>query len=132
MLLIDFLVVGFEVLTAVIMRSSIFWDITPCSPLSVNRRFGGTYRLHLQGRRISRALLAIFSHACFFAHLIFFTLKMEAICSSETSVDTQRTTWRYSPEGDFLVVYKSHKRYFALSYFRLKFCSHSSLLPCVL
>jgi hypothetical protein len=28
-----------------------FWDMTPCSPVSVNRRFGGTYRLHLQGRR---------------------------------------------------------------------------------
>jgi hypothetical protein len=25
--------------------------MTPYSPLSVNRRFGGTYRLHLQGRR---------------------------------------------------------------------------------
>jgi hypothetical protein len=47
--------IGFEVLTAVIMKSTIFWDITPCSPLKVNRRFGGTYRLHLQGRKISRA-----------------------------------------------------------------------------
>jgi hypothetical protein len=28
----------------------IFWDVTPCSLLSCNRRFGGTYRLHLQGR----------------------------------------------------------------------------------
>jgi hypothetical protein len=28
--------VGFEVLTAVVMKSSIFWDITPCSPLKVN------------------------------------------------------------------------------------------------
>jgi hypothetical protein len=27
----------------------------PCSPLNVNRRFGGIYHLHLQGRRISRA-----------------------------------------------------------------------------
>jgi hypothetical protein len=27
----------------------------PCSPLKVNRRFGGTYRLHLQGRRINQA-----------------------------------------------------------------------------
>jgi hypothetical protein len=26
-----------------------FWDVTPCSPLNFNRRFGGTYRLHLQG-----------------------------------------------------------------------------------
>jgi hypothetical protein len=30
--------VGFEVFTAVVMKSIIFWDITPCSPLSVNRR----------------------------------------------------------------------------------------------
>jgi hypothetical protein len=43
--------VGFEVLTAVVIKSTIFWGITPCSPLKVNRRFGGTYRLHLQSRR---------------------------------------------------------------------------------
>jgi hypothetical protein len=30
--------VGFEVLTPVVMKSSVFWDITPCSPLKVNRR----------------------------------------------------------------------------------------------
>jgi hypothetical protein len=48
------LYVGFEVLTAVVMGSTIFWDITQCSPLNVNRRFGGAYCLHLQGR-ISRA-----------------------------------------------------------------------------
>jgi hypothetical protein len=28
--------VAFKVLTAVIMKSSIFWDIMPCSPLKVN------------------------------------------------------------------------------------------------
>jgi hypothetical protein len=33
------------------MKSIIFWDMTPCSPLSFNLRFGGTYRLYLQGRR---------------------------------------------------------------------------------
>jgi hypothetical protein len=33
------------------LKSTIFWDITPCSPLSVNWRFGGTYRLHLQDRK---------------------------------------------------------------------------------
>jgi hypothetical protein len=32
------------------LMSSIFWDIMPCSPLKVNRRFGGTYRVHLQGQ----------------------------------------------------------------------------------
>jgi hypothetical protein len=39
---------GFKVLTAVVMKSAMFWDITPC-------RFGRTYRPHLQVRRISRA-----------------------------------------------------------------------------
>jgi hypothetical protein len=29
------------------MKSSVFWDITPSSPLKINRRFGGTCRLHL-------------------------------------------------------------------------------------
>jgi hypothetical protein len=43
--------VGFAVLTAVVMKSTIFWDITPCGPLKGIRRFGGTYRLHLQGRK---------------------------------------------------------------------------------
>jgi hypothetical protein len=47
--------VGFEVATAVVMKSTIFWDIPPSSLLKVNRRFGGTYRLHLQGQRTSLA-----------------------------------------------------------------------------
>jgi hypothetical protein len=29
--------VGFEVLTAVVMKSIIFWDMTPCSPLTTRR-----------------------------------------------------------------------------------------------
>jgi hypothetical protein len=28
--------------------------MTPCSPLKVNRRYWGTWRLHLQGRRIAK------------------------------------------------------------------------------
>jgi hypothetical protein len=51
-------------------KSSIFWDITPCSSWKVNRRFGGTCRLHLQGRKISTA----------------------------SSVDFERNTRRYIPE----------------------------------
>jgi hypothetical protein len=43
----------FETLT--VMKRTIFLDITPCSLLKVNRRFGGTYHLHLQGRRICQA-----------------------------------------------------------------------------
>jgi hypothetical protein len=41
--------VGFEVLTAVVMNVIIFSDIAPCSRY-VNRRFGITHHLHLQGR----------------------------------------------------------------------------------
>jgi hypothetical protein len=47
--------VGFKVLTAVVMKSTISWDITSCSPSKFKRCFGGAYRLHLQGRKISRA-----------------------------------------------------------------------------
>jgi hypothetical protein len=68
------------------MKSIIFWDMTPCSPLSFTRRFGGTY------------LLA----TCLLDGLLNYssTLKMEAIRSSETSRATQRTTRRHIPEDD--------------------------------
>jgi hypothetical protein len=33
------------------MKNAVFWDVVPCRSC-VNRRFGGTYRLHLQGRKI--------------------------------------------------------------------------------
>jgi hypothetical protein len=46
----DLKLVGFEVLTAVVMNVAIFWDIAPCSPY-VNQRFGGTYHLYLQGKK---------------------------------------------------------------------------------
>jgi hypothetical protein len=36
------------------MKSSVYPDISPCSPLKVNRLFGGKYWLHLQDRRISK------------------------------------------------------------------------------
>jgi hypothetical protein len=39
------ILVGFEVLTAVVNNSSVFWNITPYRPLKTNRCFGGTYRL---------------------------------------------------------------------------------------
>jgi hypothetical protein len=42
----------------------------------------------------------------FLAQLIFSTLKMEVICSSETSIDTQRTTRHYIPEDGTLHNYR--------------------------
>jgi hypothetical protein len=44
-----------EVFTAVTMKNSVFWDVAPCRYF-VNRRFGGMYRLHLQGIRNPRAI----------------------------------------------------------------------------
>jgi hypothetical protein len=35
--------VGFEVFTTVTMRSTIFRDVTQCSPIEIHRRFRGTY-----------------------------------------------------------------------------------------
>jgi hypothetical protein len=93
--------VGFEVLTAVVMKSTILWGIMPCSLLKVNRLFGGTYRLHPQGR-ISRAKYqregrwqVVFCSA-------YLTLRMKAICSSEMSIDFHQTTWCYIPEDSIL------------------------------
>jgi hypothetical protein len=78
------------------MKSIIFWDVMPCSLLSCNRRFGGTYRLRLQGLCLPPAYLLVL------AEIISSTLKMEAICSSETSVATQQTTRRHISEDDTL------------------------------
>jgi hypothetical protein len=36
------------------LNSNIFWDITPFSLFKINRHFVGTYRLHLEGRKIYR------------------------------------------------------------------------------
>jgi hypothetical protein len=47
--------VGFDVVTAVVMKNSIFGDIMMCSLLKVSLCFGGTCRLHLQGQTISQA-----------------------------------------------------------------------------
>jgi hypothetical protein len=87
----------FDVLTAVIMKKFIFWDITPCSPLKVKRRFGETYRIHCQGRRISQAKYERGNSACHLLSCWFRPPKMDATCSSETSVDFKQTTWRYIP-----------------------------------
>jgi hypothetical protein len=71
--------VRFEFFTAVTMKNVVFWDVALCRPW-VNRRFGGAYGFHLQGRKIR----ADFS-----------TLKMEANPGS---------TQRHIPEDDTLRV----------------------------
>jgi hypothetical protein len=34
------------------MKNAVFWGVAPCRCGRLNRRFGGSYRLHLQGRKI--------------------------------------------------------------------------------
>jgi hypothetical protein len=104
------------------MKSTIFWDITLCSPFSVNRRLGGTYRLNLQGRKnkfrkksAESRWQALFGLPPVFrwfpAELIFATVNMEATCSFEKSVDTERTTRRYIPEdGTLQNFFSFHQR----------------------
>jgi hypothetical protein len=77
------------------MKSSISWDITQCSPLSVNRRYGVT---------CSALLATCFRLVSCLAYSS--TLKMDATCSSKTSVDFQRTTRCYISENKTL--HKGH------------------------
>jgi hypothetical protein len=42
---------GFVVLTAEIVKSSVFCYVTPCRPFKLILHFGGARRLRLQGRR---------------------------------------------------------------------------------
>jgi hypothetical protein len=42
--------VGSGVIAAVTMMSTIFWDVTPCSPAEVYEHVRGTYCFHLQGQ----------------------------------------------------------------------------------
>jgi hypothetical protein len=63
-------------------KTCMFSDIAPCSPLKVNR--------------FERNMSPPFS-----------LLMTEATCSSETSVDFQRTTWRYIPEDRILLLVMS-------------------------
>jgi hypothetical protein len=61
----------------VVLKSIFIWDMTRCSALSGTGRFGGTYRLHLQGCRIVSE-------------------------AASKQVATQRTTRRHIPEEDTL------------------------------
>jgi hypothetical protein len=90
-----------EVITAVVMTIFVFWNIAPCSSVNVSWCFRGSCRLHLQGRRVNQARnqheIAYFMLVCLLLGLPSIE-NMEAKCSSESSVDFQRTIRRYIPE----------------------------------
>jgi hypothetical protein len=80
-----------------VLRSICLPDMMLCGSLEVNRRFGGTRRLHFQSSSVGQVFAcAGFMLLCFLGHSL--TLKMEATCSFETSVGFQQTTRRYIGE----------------------------------
>jgi hypothetical protein len=81
-------------------KTSVSLGITLCSTLKINRRFGGTC-LHIHGRRISQAKnSSSFTLASSLAYSSI--LRMESICSSETSVCFRRSTLHYLVEERIL------------------------------
>jgi hypothetical protein len=56
--------VGLDILTAVFMKSSVFRDITPCSPLKVNGSLGLTYPTSGSKKKPSKQ-----SSACYLLHI---------------------------------------------------------------
>jgi hypothetical protein len=79
------------------LKSIIFWDMTPCSPLSFNWRLGGTYRFHFQGRRNKFRKKKNNSKQAG---------GKQRRYVSETSVETQRITRRHTPEDD---IFHNHR-----------------------
>jgi hypothetical protein len=82
------------------MKNSVFWNTTSCSQLEANRRFWGTYRLHLEGRRISQGRNQHEtgreqSSACYLLH----TKRPWRLRRQDTpSINFQLTTFRDMPE----------------------------------
>jgi hypothetical protein len=81
--------IRFEVFTAVTMKNAVFWDVALCRSCELNRCFGGTCRLHLQGRKIRERGTSV---------------SRWLQSASETSVQFTRSAWRHIPEDGTLQV----------------------------
>jgi hypothetical protein len=77
------------------MKNAVFWDVAPCRSC-LKRRYGGTYRLHLQGRKIGDRGIGVrclqpLAHAG--SSLVDFSiLKMEAFLLNVDSHDLHGAT----------------------------------------
>jgi hypothetical protein len=102
---VEYAFVGFEVLTAVVMKSTVFWNIMPYSPLNVNEVSEEhiTSIFRVEYAFVGFHLLCLPPASTLVSCSVYsLTLKIEAICSSETSVDIQQTTQNYIPEDSIL------------------------------
>jgi hypothetical protein len=102
----------------------------PWSPIEVHRCFGGQYSLYFQGRRIIQVRNqdpVDYFLLVFWLVYYSFTLKMEAVLSSEKSVDLHRTIWRYIQEDDSILVHSFHYGHLR---WRFLSCGMSRLREC--
>jgi hypothetical protein len=79
-------------------NSTIFWDVRPCSPKEIHWRFGETYRLHLQGWRVSpaRRQFSLGSFASLYMIQFFYApLAVLASCFFLVSCLACFSTWRW-------------------------------------
>jgi hypothetical protein len=86
---------------AAVTRSSAVWDITPCSPSKVDRRFEG----------IASSIFCFMLVSCLVYSL---TLNMEAKYSSKTSVEFRRTIRIYVPEDIIFILILFYICYFVV------------------
>jgi hypothetical protein len=86
-----------EVLAAVVVESTVFWNIMPYNTLEVNRRFRGTYHLLLQGQIVIQArnqceskrqntdsalILSVDIRWTTRRYIVLFSMKLIMICAS--------------------------------------------------
>jgi hypothetical protein len=80
-----------RIATNLLVKSTIFWDITPCGPLKVNRR-SDEYIASISRVENKPSKIPGWKQVA--------SLKIEAMFFSETSVDFRRTMRRYIPEDN--------------------------------
>jgi hypothetical protein len=86
-----------------VTKNSIFWDITLCSLVKVDRWFGGICHL-LKINPSMKHLCFLSTSGWFLVQFILQTWRREAICSSETSDDFYQTTLHYTLEDTNLLI----------------------------
>jgi hypothetical protein len=100
----NIITVGFEVLTALVRKSFIFWYTTPFSPLKFNQLFGGKFCLQPQNMKKEIRVKGVAFTVCyllqagFFLGFLFFDSEGRGDMLSETSIAFQRTIRHYIPE----------------------------------
>jgi hypothetical protein len=89
------------------LESSIFWDVKPCSPLKVSRRFGRLCHLHIQDWRVRQGR-SIASDACcalqpgFLLGLLFNPENWVDMCIRNVCCFSADYTALYQKDGNFI------------------------------